>query len=280
MATTLDQVIGIANLAARPTAGSAGRLFFASDIGVTYRDNGGSWDLWTGAVNLIGTHAARPAAGTYSPTLYYESDTLTLWLWNGAAWSRLWTEDLIDPSVPTWAWLNQGSATIVSDSVGQFLQAPREAGASQIRGRITASGSVPYTFTSRLEPCLFQESNSTYGLVLYDSVTGKLLVFRVTLTVSSWAVLSIDTYTSAALAGAANVFSTQVALLPKWLRIQDDGTHRTYFVSGDGSHWAQVYQEATVTYLTPNNAGFFVWGPVSTSQNVPSSVTLESWQKS
>lgn len=40
----LDQVIGYGTHAARPVAGSAGRVYFESDTGLVVRDNGTSWD--------------------------------------------------------------------------------------------------------------------------------------------------------------------------------------------------------------------------------------------
>ena len=40
----LDNVILLDVFSARPAAGVYGRLFFASDTGAAYRDNGTTWD--------------------------------------------------------------------------------------------------------------------------------------------------------------------------------------------------------------------------------------------
>lgn len=55
MSVTLPAVILRGTFAARPAAGSAGRLYFASDTGKQYRDNGVSWDEVTPPAGGSGT---------------------------------------------------------------------------------------------------------------------------------------------------------------------------------------------------------------------------------
>lgn len=43
----LSAVISRGTFASRPAAGSAGRLYYATDNGYIYRDNGSSWDLYS-----------------------------------------------------------------------------------------------------------------------------------------------------------------------------------------------------------------------------------------
>jgi hypothetical protein len=50
--STLASVIVRDLIANQPAAGIPGRLFFASDTGVKYRDNGATWDLLTGAQTI------------------------------------------------------------------------------------------------------------------------------------------------------------------------------------------------------------------------------------
>lgn len=60
----LAQVIIEGNLASRPTAGSAGRLFFASDTKQHFYDNGASWDVIT--TQPASVTIAPGAAGPYT----------------------------------------------------------------------------------------------------------------------------------------------------------------------------------------------------------------------
>ncbi len=50
---TLPNVIMRGTLGARPAAGSAGNLYFASDTGKMYRDNGATWDDITPPVTSV-----------------------------------------------------------------------------------------------------------------------------------------------------------------------------------------------------------------------------------
>lgn len=279
MSTTLDTLIKIGTFAARPAASSAGRLYFASDTGVLYRDNGSGWDLYSAGAVSKGAFGSRPAAGT-AGRLYLPTDAFGIYEDDGTAWNPYGPIfPFTNPSAPTWAWLNQAGASIVSGKSGEFLSTPRESAGAVFHARTAATGAVPYTCTAYLAPMIYQESNSTYGILLYDSVSGHIIAFRVTLSASTTPLLGVDTYTSTALAGHVVILNSQVAELPRWFQIQDDATHRTYRLSADGQNWTQFYQEATVTFITPTDAGFFVFGPSSTSANVPASVTLMSWAK-
>lgn len=57
MSVTLPEVIMRGTFASRPTAGSAGSLYFASDTGKQYRDNGTSWDEVTPTLPLASSSA-------------------------------------------------------------------------------------------------------------------------------------------------------------------------------------------------------------------------------
>lgn len=83
MSTLANNVIKdvIAN---RPAFGVAGRLFFATDTGATYRDSGSSWDLYTGAMGS-GNTAGRPAITTVGAYYYDTTLNIPVW-WDGANW--------------------------------------------------------------------------------------------------------------------------------------------------------------------------------------------------
>jgi hypothetical protein len=82
--TTLAQVIQRGVFASLPAAGSPGRLYFASDTGNIYRDNGTTWDetLTTGIVNPMTVEGDLIVGGTSgAPTRLAagaDADVLTL----------------------------------------------------------------------------------------------------------------------------------------------------------------------------------------------------------
>lgn len=82
--STLGQVVLIDVIANRPTASIAGRLFFATDQGVTYRDNGSTWDIY-GSYYGSGPTAGRPVVTGIGISFFDTTLGYMIW-WNGAAW--------------------------------------------------------------------------------------------------------------------------------------------------------------------------------------------------
>lgn len=241
-------MVGIGTLANRPAAGSAGKLYFAQDNNVTYRDNGTGWDTWS----------APASSGS-----------------GGIGWAPF-----TDPTTQAWAWQNQGSATITSGNKIEFLKCPREAtSGANLRGRSIAVAATPYTYTACFLPAMIKEPFQGYGLFLYNSTSGDLIVFRVNDESTNPPTFAVDTYTSFALAGKLAVLESETNFPIHWMQIQDDGTHRTYRWSPDGFNWLQFYQEASGTFIVPTNVGYFLFAAVSTSNNVDSGVSLVSWAK-
>lgn len=68
----------------RPAAGIAGRLFFADDTGVQYRDNGSSWDVW-GSYYGSGATGLRPTVTIVGASWFDTTLGYMIW-WSGAVW--------------------------------------------------------------------------------------------------------------------------------------------------------------------------------------------------
>src|SRR3989304_222821 len=73
-----------AAFASRPAAGNTGALFYATDTGRLYRDNGSSWDqvlledhATLPALHTIGTGATQAAAGNHTHTVSDIGETST-----------------------------------------------------------------------------------------------------------------------------------------------------------------------------------------------------------
>lgn len=65
-------------IASRPAASSAGRLFFASDTGALYRDNGSSWDAVTAGGSVTSVGLSMPGDFSVSGSPVTGSGTLTV----------------------------------------------------------------------------------------------------------------------------------------------------------------------------------------------------------
>ena len=77
--------------AARPAPATRGRYYYATDIGMVYRDTGSAWAL-VGAPQS-GVTAVRTSGQTTSglPTgaLFYDTSEGRLYVWNGTAWAQV-----------------------------------------------------------------------------------------------------------------------------------------------------------------------------------------------
>lgn len=76
-------------LANLPAPGVPGRLFCVSSgnqRGVTYRDNGASWDIW-GSYLGAGITASRPVVDSAGPMYFDTTLTLPIW-WTGVNWIK------------------------------------------------------------------------------------------------------------------------------------------------------------------------------------------------
>jgi hypothetical protein len=66
MSLLLSFVIADGALAARPPAGTDGRLYFANDVHKIYRDNGATWDDISSGAPAASLAAAPSAPGNFS----------------------------------------------------------------------------------------------------------------------------------------------------------------------------------------------------------------------
>lgn len=147
--------------------------------------------------------------------------------------------------------MNQGPATIVDDAKGFFIVAPPVAG-NNMRCFVTPLPAAPYTFTIRAIPTVWNGFSHAAGIVLRDSGSGKLLRFGWNSYYVLFDKLSSPT-TYVAGYGSENLGSPNVFF--PWLRIHDDGTNRTYWMSQDGLYWHLSWTVGRTDYATPDQIG-------------------------
>lgn len=85
--STLGNMIEYDNFSARPAASIPGRLFYAVDQGITFRDNGSSWDIYS---NFFGSTltSGRPTLDSTAIGVSFFDITLgkPIWWAPGMVW--------------------------------------------------------------------------------------------------------------------------------------------------------------------------------------------------
>ena len=241
---TIRQDISPSDLwANRPASEKAGKIWLPTDGFMLSRDGGSAWKSWGPLFPFTETNDAP------------------------------------------FSWVNQGGATVTTSQGGVFLLAPAS-NTHNMRLRVQSAPSTPYTITAAVRGIwdAFTISGLTThsGLVWRDSASGKMETFGFLSDFSTYG----QFFT---LIGAAkwdnptslNSYYRSVftALLPsptEFLRITDDGTTRTCYVSTDGVNFQQVHTVSRTDFLTPNQIGYFA------DSNNGSSVGLNilSWKQS
>lgn len=239
-----------------------------------------------GATVGTGTVASIPTPGT-SGDVYLPSDGLQLYRSTGAAqvpWGPIYP--LNAPDDASFAWINQGSATVDTTYGGIYLQTPQDNTDQYImRGREIAYPATPFVITACIQPGGLDKQNVT-GLYIRDSVTDKAEIFDIeyqeinvaTLTKTTGVTTGPATYTIVGSVGDGEGLGTA---LPLWLQIEDTGAGagnlRKWRASWDGEHFIELVSEGNTTFLTPNKIGFYVsnYGTGKFAHGV----TLLSWKK-
>ncbi len=166
-----------------------------------------------------------------------------------------WWPTLGDPTVPAFAWQNQGAATVVDGSRLSYLSMPSTA--INVRSRLLSAPATPYTITALLHSEFSVATTQQFaGLVFRESSTGKLWTagFYGNGLVQATRYTN-DTTFSATVAG----FFTALNMAGhwNWLRITDDGVNLIFAMSQNGVNYKQVSSEGRTVFMAggPNQVG-------------------------
>lgn len=164
-----------------------------------------------------------------------------------------------DPTLPSWAWQNQGGASVVQANGIVFLSLPNTA--VNIRSRLIAAPATPYSMTALLRARYTSvAANAQFcGLIFRESGTSKLYIYGIQNGGSIQAIKYTNDTTFSAV-GAVNlalpgVMGTQW----HWLRVRDDGTNLIFSMSLDGVNFVQMGSEGRTVFMAggPNQVGIF-----------------------
>lgn len=152
------------------------------------------------------------------------------------------------------AWINQGTSTVTEDKGAIYFEA--QAALSTLRVR-KKSKTGTYTVTAAFMPSLIGAA-ARCGLLWRQSSDGKIVAFlyQHNPSLSGINVASVYKWSSATTFSASYVevpFYNQGPLI--WQRLQDNGTNRKCFVSGDGQNWQQIHSVGRTDYMTADEVG-------------------------
>lgn len=163
---------------------------------------------------------------------------------------------LVPPDDSTFSWANQGGASVVATSgAGVYLIGPHSAG-DNLRMRVLAVPSTPYTITMACIPNLPYINGASCGLLLRDSASGKIHTVSYLGTPFEIDVLKYTNPTT--LSAAYTTLTFQINGPYLWFQITDDGTNRVSRMSLDGVNFRQLHTVGHTDFLTPDQIGFYV----------------------
>lgn len=229
--------------------------------------------------------ASQPSTGQLTGDLFFPTDSCSVQRYDGSAWDpygplTAWTE----PVDGDYSWVNQGSSTVTTTNGGIYLYTPGASGNS-LRLRVKSAPSTPYTITAGFVPNMIMgtAAGPGFGLAFRQSSDGKLSTYRHYAHGSSgnrqWIGLS-DKWSSATSYSAEYSSWNQGAICggvgPCFIRIEDDGTDRKMYWSGDGINFILVHSIGRTDYLTADQVGFFVDSAVTAFN---AGVLICSWKE-
>lgn len=195
-----------------------------------------------------GTHASRPLLPPISASalaFYYETDTKTLFFWNGSAWAAA------AATVPTMAgtglttWLNQGTAT-ETDSAAGMAMAPggTDPGTQDMRILYKTAPATPYTVIAKVALQSFTANANSVGIGWTDGTKLHTLILYPVGASNSVCGLACQKWTNATTFSANDASGAQFLPPTVWLGLKDDGTNAIFSYSVDGTNFVQVFSVA------------------------------------
>lgn len=223
---------------------------------------GATGDGYLYAADWTTFNGKEPALGNPGVNGYLLSSTtagVRSWVAPGAGGGQQLYPTMTAPVTGSMTWLNQGTATLTTTSLGFGSIRVLAAGGDIVHGLYQAkpAGSA-YTVTIAFFVSGQLSASRQAGMLLYDSGSTKLYAFTSSTATGPLQEVSLakwsDPNTAVAnLVGPLPVFASGLL----WLKFYDNATNRFFYYSNDGENWIQFFTEATGTYLAIDKVGFF-----------------------
>lgn len=196
-----------------------------------------------------------PSAGD----LYLPTDSFYNALYyNGSAWDYLkHGKKLVPPTGYSWVSGTQGSASLSTAGGAETIIAPSNAGAHSCRMRVRTAPSTPWKVTMAFMPTLTGANYNYAGPYFRESSSGKFHAWLFCF--DSGAPDHLLNIWNSPTAPSTNYFRISLGTLIStplvFWRIGDDGSLRSYEISGDGVDFVTVWTESNTLNFTADEYG-------------------------
>jgi hypothetical protein len=211
---------------------------------------------------------------------WYISQDIGNW-WN--CWGPFYQFQEPDQVQVGFSWVNQGVATISTANGGLHMNAIGS-GSTDVHLRVmTTPQAAPYALYASFIPLLDASNQTSSGILLRESGTGKFVFFRLmydttSVVAKSDLVLSIDKYTTPTtapvnyLTASASIIASPVVML----RIIDDGTNLYFSVGNNELYYWTAFTVSRTDFMAtgPDQIGYAVSSDPGTGS---AGMTLLSW---
>jgi hypothetical protein len=158
----------------------------------------------------------------------------------------------------TWAWYNQGSATVTQGSnIVGFTSG--STALEDLHGRIVNQPTTPYTIIALLtlgpiDPAAY----NAFGIGFSDGTKAEVLSYASNAS-GEGPKITVTKQTNATTNSSRSQTSRFLVIAPGvWIKLTNDGATMTMNYSFDGVNFTQSISEAVGTFLTPTKVGVFI----------------------
>jgi hypothetical protein len=146
---------------------------------------------------------------------------------------------VLPESTNGWVWGSRSQTPDIDVSVcaGEWALISPPTNAFYINSIVT-NLAPPYTATAHFAAPGIQAGTIYYGIVQREAAGGKMVWQRVYVSAAGAWSASVVSYTAPGTSGggvSSTAFNAEGSEI--WLRLVDNGTNRTYSMSGNGRHW-------------------------------------------
>lgn len=262
----LPKVVGLQGVPVSSTAPTDGYVleYVGADSQWEPKAGGGSGvsslDSITGAVTLVaGSNITitdnSPSAGDITIAA------------SGGGGGSTWPWDVIQPSLtPSYplltdfSWVNQLTATATQSDTSHPIQwiSNSSTATNNVSALVKAYPSTPFTLTLGFAGSTFRVSYNSFGIILQDSVSGKISILGTFFNYPTASQLFVErvNYNSPSSFNGYNSGATWSGAYITWLKLTDDGTNLTLSYSFDGVNYLTALTQVRTTFLTPDHIGF------------------------
>lgn len=184
----------------------------------------------------------------------------------------------IPPAISSLTWDNQGSATAALSGNNIYMAGPGSM--TSFANLVSAVPGTPWSIIVKLKFAYPTVQYACGGIILLPSGTpGTTTTSRIFMGMGTdsnkFRTLQIYKYSNDT-TFSASYLVYQYTTDPEWLRVTDDGTNLTYYISWDGVNWQQVLQTTRTNYITVAYAGITV-NMGNTGSVLPGAILVESF---